>query len=100
MIAWKLAGTNRKAGKCSMVKIILEVEGMACGMCESHVNDTVRKVFPVKKVTSSHAKGRTEILAEEPIDEEALKTAIDATGYRVKSVRMEPYEKKGFPPVP
>ena len=39
-----------------MVKITLEVEGMACGMCESHVNDAVRKTFPVKKVTSSHGK--------------------------------------------
>lgn len=79
-----------------MVKIILEVEGMACGMCESHVNDTVRKAFPVKKVTSSHTKGKTEILAEEPIDEAALKAAIDPTGYSVKSVRTEPYEKTGF----
>ena len=55
-----------------MVKIILEVDGMACGMCETHVNDAVRRVFPVKKVTSSHAKGRTEILAEQPLDEEQL----------------------------
>ena len=39
-----------------MLKITLEVEGMQCGMCEAHVNDTVRKAFPVKKVTSSHTK--------------------------------------------
>ena len=49
-----------------MVKITLEVEGMACGMCEAHVNDAIRKAFPVKKVTSSHTKGKTEILAENP----------------------------------
>ena len=79
-----------------MVKITLEVEGMACGMCESHVNDAVRKTFPVKKVTSSHGKGRTEIIAEEPLEEQALKAAIDATGYQVRSVKMEPYKKKGF----
>ena len=40
-----------------MVKITLDIEGMACGMCEAHVNDAVRRVFPVKKVTSSHSKG-------------------------------------------
>ena len=79
-----------------MVKITLEVEGMACGMCESHVNDAVRKTFPVKKVTSSHGKGRTEIIAEEPLEEQALRAAIDATGYQVRSVKMEPYKKKGF----
>ena len=79
-----------------MVKITLEVEGMACGMCESHVNDAVRKTFPVKKVTSSHGKGRTEIIAEEPLEEQALKAAIDATGYQVRSVKTEHYKKKGF----
>ena len=79
-----------------MVKIILEVDGMACGMCETHVNDAVRRVFPVKKVTSSHAKGRTEILAEQPLDEEQLKAAVSSAGYTVKAVQTEPYEKKGF----
>ena len=44
-----------------MLKITVQVDGMMCGMCESHVNDAVRKVFPVKKVTSSHSKGQTVI---------------------------------------
>lgn len=39
-----------------MIKMILEVEGMSCGMCESHINDTVRKQFEVKKVVSSHKR--------------------------------------------
>ena len=56
-----------------MLKITLGVDGMMCGMCESHVNDAVRKAFPVKKVTSSHA-----------------------TGYTVTSFSKEPYEKKGL----
>ena len=32
-----------------MWKYTIEVTGMMCGMCESHVNDAVRKAFPVKK---------------------------------------------------
>ena len=79
-----------------MIKIILDVEGMACGMCEAHVNDAVRRAFPVKKVTSSHTKGRTEILSEQPLEESKLKTAIEATGYQVTALQSEPYEKKGF----
>lgn len=79
-----------------MVKTTLDVEGMACGMCETHVNETIRKAFAVKKVTSSHTKGKTEILSEQPLEEEQLKAAINATGYRVTAVRTEPYEKKGF----
>jgi copper chaperone CopZ len=79
-----------------MVKICLKVEGMMCGMCESHINDAVRSAFPVKKVTSSHTKGETVILAEQEIDGDALRKAIDKTGYTVASVTSEPYEKKGF----
>ena len=59
--------------------------------------DAVRRDFKVKKVTSSHRKNITEIIAEEPIDESALKAAIDATGYQVTGIKTEPYEKKkGF----
>ena len=79
-----------------MVKTILKVEGMACGMCEAHVNDAVRKAFSVKKVTSAHAKGRREILSEQPLEEEKLRAAIEATGYQVTAISSEPYEKKGF----
>ena len=52
-----------------MTKYTLVVDGMMCGMCESHVNDAVRKAFPVKKVTSSHSRKQTVVVAEEPIDE-------------------------------
>ena len=51
-----------------MKKITVKVEGMRCGMCESHVNDLVRRNFNVKKVTSSHIKGETVILAPQTID--------------------------------
>lgn len=29
-----------------MVETILRVDGMMCGMCESHINDVVRKTAP------------------------------------------------------
>lgn len=79
-----------------MKKITVKIDGMMCGMCEAHVNDAVRGKFPVKKVTSSHAKGETVILTEADIDEAALRAAIDATGYRVLSVESAPYQKKGL----
>ncbi len=77
-----------------MVKTTVKVDGMMCGMCESHVNDAVRKAFQVNKVTSSHTKGETVIITDTPVDEAKLKTAINATGYEVKGVTSEPYEKK------
>ena len=79
-----------------MQKIVLKIDGMMCGMCESHINDAIRNAFSVKKVTSSHAKGVTEILTEEDISEDALKSVIDQTGYEMKSVEKMPFEKKGL----
>ena len=69
---------------------------MACGMCEAHINDAVRNRFAVKKETSSHKKGKTEIIAEDPIDRGKLEESIRSAGYEVTGVRTEPYEKKGF----
>ena len=79
-----------------MNKITVKIDGMMCGMCESHINDAIRRAFPVKKVTSSHTKGETVILTEKPIDEAALRAAIDATGYKVLTVESGPCEKKGL----
>ncbi len=79
-----------------MVKITLDIEGMACGMCEAHVNDAIRKAFSVKKVSSSFHTKKTEILAETNIREEELRRVVDATGYTVTGIHTEPYEKKGL----
>ena len=79
-----------------MIKTTVGIEGMMCGMCESHVNDAIRKSFDVKKVSSSHSKKKTEIISEEAIDEDKHRAVIDETGYTVLSVESEPYKKKGF----
>ena len=79
-----------------MWKYPVQVDGMMCGMCESHVNDTVRKAFSVKKVTSSRSKKETTVIAETELDEEALRSAISDTGYEAGEIRKEPYVKKGL----
>lgn len=79
-----------------MGKITVDVDGMACGMCEAHINEAVRNAFPVKKVTSSHTKKETVILAEQEILESALRKVIAEAGYDVMGVNWEPYEKKGL----
>lgn len=78
-----------------MFKAIVKVDGMMCPMCEAHANDAVRAAMPIKSVSSSHKDGATVVIAEE-IDESALRTAIEGTGYRVIDISIMPYEKKGF----
>ena len=91
---WLFLTYNVKMEDNNMIKTTVKVDGMMCGMCESHVNDAVRKVFQVDKVTSSQSKGETVIISEKPVDEAKLKTAISATGYEVKGISSELYEKK------
>ena len=79
-----------------MIKTTLTIDGMMCSMCESHINDTIRQRFNIKKVTSSHTKGTTEIISDQAIDEEALRKAIGKTGYKVLKIKTTPYEKKHF----
>ncbi len=79
-----------------MVKITVGIEGMACGMCEAHINEAVRNAFQVKKVTSSHTKKQTVIIAEKDISEQELKSVVAKAGYDAVSVNSEPYMKKGL----
>ena len=80
-----------------MIKTVLKIEGMACGMCEAHICETIRKAVPgAKKVTASHKRGEAGFLSDTAPDEEKLKNAIAATGYTCLSVESGPYEKKGL----
>lgn len=77
-----------------MIKTVLKIDGMMCGMCESHINDAVRSAFAVKKVSSSHAKGESVIISDSPLDGAKLAEVIGKTGYELKSIESLPYEKK------
>ena len=41
-----------------MIRTTVKISGMACSMCEAHINDTIRRTFSVEKVSSSHNKAR------------------------------------------
>lgn len=77
-----------------MIKTTLKIDGMMCGMCESHINDAIRNSFDVKKVNSSHTKGETVIVSKEALDEDKIKSIIDKTGYELKSISSEEFEEK------
>ena len=75
-----------------MIKTTVKVSGMACTMCEAHINEAIRGAFSVKKVKSNHSKGETIILSEEPLDEAAIRRTIEATGY-TGEITSQPVEK-------
>lgn len=68
------------------MKTILHINGMMCSMCESHINDAIRKNFTVKKVKSSKRKNQTVIVADEILDEEKIRQVIKETGYELVGI--------------
>ena len=79
-----------------MIKINIKVEGMSCGMCETHINDAIRRNFEVKKVSSSRSDKETVIITENDIPDDKIKAVIGALGYGVMGIERSAYEKKKF----
>ena len=79
-----------------MKEFIIKIDGMMCGMCENHVNDAIRNVSNVKKVTSSHKNGETVIVADDDFDLDKATSSITALGYKVGEITEKPYKKQGF----
>ena len=86
---------QRKQGK-HMVKTVLKIDGMMCGMCEAHMNEVIRRNVKVKKVTSSAKSGETVVISEEELDIPLIKEKIREIGYELQSAESEPYVKKGL----
>ena len=78
-----------------MQKITVNIEGMMCGMCESHMDKGIQTAFPsVKKVTSSHINRNTVIISPDDIPDDKLEATVTECGYTFISAVREPYEKK------
>ena len=74
-----------------MDKVVLKIDGMMCAMCEAHICETIRKAVPAaKKVAASKGKKEASFLTEEAVNWDALKAAIDATGYTCLGIERVP----------
>jgi copper chaperone CopZ len=80
-----------------MIRTVLKIEDMMCGMCEAHICDVIRKTVPeAKKVNASRNKKEASFLSDEEVDIDKLKAAIAETGYTCNDIDSKPYEKKGW----
>ena len=68
------------------ITTVLTITDMECSMCESHINEAIRKAFKVKKVKSSHRKNETLIVSEEPLDDDEIRRVIGETGYTLTDI--------------
>lgn len=80
-----------------MYKTTLKIDGMMCGMCESHIADVIRRtIADAKKVSVSHTKGVATFLTEKEPSKDELIHAIATTGYTCMSAESETYVRKGL----
>jgi mercuric reductase len=61
--------------------LALEVTGMTCAGCASHVEKALQKVAGVHKVDVSYAEGKARVSGEGVLDLAALSAALHAAGY-------------------
>ena len=61
------------------------VSGMTCGHCVSSVTEEVTSIPGVTDVQVDLASGAVSITSETPVDEAAVKAAVDEAGYELVS---------------
>ena len=79
-----------------MEQIIAKIDGMMCGMCESHMNYMVRNNFKVKKVTSSHAKKETVIERKKALMMQNLQKKLRSLATRCLASNISLMRRKGY----
>ncbi|MBW9212956.1 MULTISPECIES: heavy-metal-associated domain-containing protein [Terrabacteria group] len=77
-----------------MFKTTIQIEGMACSMCESHIQDALRRLGSVSKVKASRKKKEACFVSEEALDPKLIQKAIEDSGYEFKGISTKVYEKK------
>ena len=65
-----------------------------CSMCETHVNEIVRKGFKIYKVKSNHSKNEVKFTTDNELSTDEIKKVFEPTGYKVLSVNVEKVVKK------
>ncbi len=59
------------------------VQGMTCGHCVSSVKEEVSEVAGVDLVEVDLAAGSLTVTSEQPVDEAAIRTAVEDAGYQL-----------------
>lgn len=75
------AGTPQGA-----VTTVYEVTGMTCGHCEGAVSEEISEIAGVSSVKAVAATGLVTVVSEAPLDEAAVRAAVDEAGYELAGV--------------
>lgn len=68
------------------VTTVYEVTGMTCGHCEGAVSGEISEIAGVSSVKAVAATGLVTVVSEAPLDEAAVRAAVDEAGYELAGV--------------
>ncbi|MFF6970717.1 MULTISPECIES: heavy-metal-associated domain-containing protein [Streptomyces] len=72
-----------EAGAQGAVTAVYQVKGMTCGHCEGAISEEVSAIAGVTSVTAVAATGLVTVVSEAPLDEAAVRDAVDEAGYEL-----------------
>ena len=65
------------------VTTVYKVSGMTCGHCEGAVSQEISALGGVTAVTAAAKTGEVTVTSATPLDEEAVRAAVDEAGYQL-----------------
>ncbi|MFF3464372.1 heavy-metal-associated domain-containing protein [Streptomyces sp. NPDC001984] len=65
------------------VTTVYKVTGMSCGHCEGSVSGELSEVPGVTSVTAVASTGEVTVVSAAPLDEEAVRAAVDEAGFEL-----------------
>ena len=68
------------------MKKTMHIEGMMCGHCEARVKKALEALPAVSEAVVSHTAGTAVVTLQSPVDDAALKKAVEDKDYKVLGI--------------
>ncbi|WP_393082839.1 heavy-metal-associated domain-containing protein [Streptomyces sp. LN704] len=65
------------------ITAVYQVTGMSCGHCEGSVSGEISGIAGVSSVQAVAATGEVTVVSVAPLDEEAVRAAVDEAGFEL-----------------
>ncbi|MFJ3229616.1 heavy-metal-associated domain-containing protein [Streptomyces sp. NPDC086787] len=65
------------------VTTVFKVSGMSCGHCEGSVSGEIAEIPGVGSVQAVASTGEVTVVSAAPLDEEAVRAAVDEAGFEL-----------------
>ncbi|OIJ85042.1 heavy-metal-associated domain-containing protein [Streptomyces colonosanans] len=65
------------------VTTVYKVSGMSCGHCEGAISGEISEIAGVSAVTAVASTGEVTVVSAAPLDDEAVRAAVDEAGYEL-----------------